>query len=89
MTAKDFIDLLAEKELLAQRTLAKLRQQIQSAGKPVSARAVAKALVKSGQLTEDQARRLLQQLAQAAKKQATKTPSAQAETETPPSAEAP
>ena len=53
------LDLLEEKELLSARMAEDLRAQIAQATKPISAKSIAKRLIKKGHITLDQARRLL------------------------------
>ena len=54
-----FLDLLEENDILSARKVANLRAQIAQATKPISAKSIAKRLVKKGHITLDQARRLL------------------------------
>ncbi len=64
MSALDLIDLLENKDLISERRVKKLRQQVNAASKPITAANLAKLLVKNGHLTESQAKKLLQQLEQ-------------------------
>ena len=61
MSALDLIDLLENKDLISERRVKKLRQQVNAASKPITAANLAKLLVKNGHLTESQAKKLLQQ----------------------------
>jgi outer membrane protein assembly factor BamB/TolA-binding protein len=60
MSALEFIELLAAKRLIPAQVVAKLERQIKQSPKKVSARSIAKLLVKKGQLTPSQAKRLLE-----------------------------
>jgi outer membrane protein assembly factor BamB/TolA-binding protein len=61
MTSTDqLLKNLEERDLLPSKLIEKLRKQIAQSSKPVSARAVAKRLVKMGHLTSSQADRLLE-----------------------------
>ena len=64
MSALDLIDLLENKDLISERRVKKLRQQVNAASKPITAANLAKLLVKNGHLTESQAKKLLQKLEQ-------------------------
>jgi hypothetical protein len=59
MSAKAFVDLLAERQIVAAGTIAQLRKQIEAAAKPIPAAAVAKALLDKQLLTAHQAQTLL------------------------------
>ncbi|MCP4192091.1 MAG: PQQ-binding-like beta-propeller repeat protein [Planctomycetaceae bacterium] len=64
MSALELIDLLAEKELISDRSIEKLRSQIQSSSKEITAQTLATLLVKKQLLTETLAKQLLKQLEQ-------------------------
>jgi len=59
ITVDAFIELLEKRELLAPELIDKLRRQVATAKRPVSATSVARRLVEQGLLTRDQAKRLL------------------------------
>ncbi len=59
MIALEFLKLLAERHLVAEKVVDKLRRQIEQSSNEVTAESVAKLLVKNGLLTADQAKRLL------------------------------
>ena len=69
MSAELFIAKLEDLGLLDDRVLSKLRAQIAKPGKTPSAQAVAKFLIEKGQLTEFQAKKLLDETAKKAKEQ--------------------
>ena len=63
MSAQDLISLLQQQKLLSRRVLDKLRQQVEESSREVTAKSLAKLLVKKGLLAQDTSQQLLQQLA--------------------------
>ncbi len=64
-STEKFLDILAERDLLPEKLLANLRQQVAKAPKPIRPEALAKRLIDAGHLTPALAKRLLAALPQA------------------------
>lgn len=59
MTGDEFLDRVAERKMVPQAMIDKLRRQVRESSRPVSAARVAKAYVDAGHITEFQARQLI------------------------------
>jgi len=68
ISAKIFLKVLAQKDLLPSEAIRKLRRQIEESPTPIPAEAVAKRLIKKGYLTAPLAKRMLKTAAAAEKK---------------------
>ncbi|MDZ7619568.1 MAG: hypothetical protein U1E05_21415, partial [Patescibacteria group bacterium] len=65
LLTEKFLDILAERDLLPEKLLASLRQQVAKASKPIPPEALANRLVEAGHLAPALAKRILASLSEA------------------------